>query len=158
MIDRRKRSSFPSVFRGTLGRKSFLSLKLRKQRRTEKQWRTVFIKKINAENEDCCTFSNSNWGWESRTDKTESAAGLSLKKRMPQWQMFMVTLRRVYMSQSAEPFRIDSSQSAQVFSKFGSIPASLLSHVESIPKKNEPSRSEAIIVDGWCSGSIVSMH
>jgi len=76
----------------------------------------------------------------------------------PQWQMLMVTLRRVYMSQSAEPFRIDSSQSAQVFSKFGSIPASLLSHVESIPKKNEPSRSEAIIVDGWCSGSFLLIH
>ena len=76
----------------------------------------------------------------------------------PQWQMLMVTLRRVDMSQSAEPFRIDSSQSAQVFSKFGSIPASLLSHVESIPKKNEPSRSEAIIVDGWCSGSFLLIH
>ena len=35
------------------------------------------------------------------------------KKELAQWQMMMVTLRRVYMSQSAEPFRIDSSQSAQ---------------------------------------------
>ncbi len=34
-----------------------------------------------------------------------------------QWQMMMVTLRRVYMSQSAEPFRIDSSQSALFFSR-----------------------------------------
>ncbi len=30
---------------------------------------------------------------------------------------YSVTLRRAYMSQSAEPFRIDSSQSAQDFSR-----------------------------------------
>jgi hypothetical protein len=56
----------------------------------------------------------------SRIDKAESAAGLSFKKKnwnFAQWQMMMVTLRRVYMSQSAEPFRIDSSQSAQFFSR-----------------------------------------
>ena len=93
-----------------------------------------------------------------RTKQNRRPAWASKKEwEFPQWQMLMVTLRRVYMSQSAEPFRIDSSQSAQVFSKFGSIPASLLSHVESIPKKNEPSRSEAIIVDGWCSGSFLRL-
>ena len=74
--------SHPPYHRGTSKNLNPSLKKLIKQRRTEKQWRTVFIKKINAENEDCCTFSNSNWGWESRTDKTESAAGLSLKKRM----------------------------------------------------------------------------
>ena len=71
-----------------------------------------------------------------RTKQNRRPAWASKKEwEFPQWQMLMVTLRRVYMNQSAEPFRIDSSQSAQVFSKFGSIPASLLSHVESIPRK-----------------------
>ena len=77
-------------------------------------------KKINAKNVICGIFQNSNWGWESRTDKAESAAGLSFKKKkwnFAQWQMMMVALCRVYMSQSAEPFRIDSSQSAQFFSR-----------------------------------------
>jgi hypothetical protein len=37
--------------------------------------------------------------------------------------MMMVTLHRVYMSQSAEPFRIDSSQSAQFFSEIHSRPS-----------------------------------
>ena len=62
----------------------------------------------------------------------------------------MVTLRRVYMSQSAEPFRIDSSQSAQVFSKFDSIPTSLLSHVESIPRKklNLRDQRRSSLIDG----------
>jgi hypothetical protein len=38
-------------------------------------------KKINAKNVICGIFRNSNWGWESRTDKAESAAGLSFKKK-----------------------------------------------------------------------------
>jgi len=37
------------------------------------------------------------------------------KWNFAQWQMMMVALRRVYMSKSAEPFRIDSRQSAQFF-------------------------------------------
>jgi hypothetical protein len=52
--------------------------------------------------------------------KIQTGDGLSFKKKnwnFAQWQMMMVALRRVYMSQSAEPFRIDSSQSAQFFSR-----------------------------------------
>ncbi len=47
-------------------------------------------KKKNAKNVICGIFQNSNWGWESGTDKAESAAGLSFKKKnwnLAQWQM-----------------------------------------------------------------------
>ena len=53
-----------------------------------------------------------------RTKQIRPPASASKKKNcFAQWQMMMVTLRRVYMSQSAEPFRIDSRQSAQLFSQ-----------------------------------------
>jgi hypothetical protein len=54
-------------------------------------------KKKNAKNVICGIFQNSNWGWESRTDKAESAAGLSFKKKtwnFAQWQTIMVTDRQ----------------------------------------------------------------
>ena len=76
--------SHPPYHRGTsknLNNHSVIQ-KINKTTTDRKTMANSFHKKINAENEDCCTFSNSNWGWESRTDKTESAAGLSLKKRM----------------------------------------------------------------------------
>jgi hypothetical protein len=107
-------------------------------------------KKINAKNVICGIFQNSNWGWESRKDKAESAAGLSFKKKnwnFAQWQMMMVALRRVYMSQSAEPFRIDSSQSAQLFLEIQVDSSQSAQPCRIDSGKTEPSRSEAIIFD-----------
>jgi len=37
-------------------------------------------KKINAKNVICGIFQNSNWGWESKTNKAESAAQLQKKE------------------------------------------------------------------------------
>ena len=88
-----------------------------------------------------------------RTKQNRRPAWASKKEwEFPQWQMLMVTLRRVYMSQSA-----------QVFSKFDSIPASLLSHVDSIPRKklNLRDQRRSSLMDGAAvpfSWSIVSMR